>query len=154
MAPEKFAAFTRKAISPWCRSFANGCRHLPAWAPARSWPNLPEATDHVFLSRLGLPAFQFIQDPLDYETRVHHTDLDTFDHLRPLDLRQASVVLATVLMAAANSEKPLPRKVLPTQPAPTDPFAYPDPSEEQCRGARNAGQAPRPASAARGENQR
>ena len=53
-------------------------------------------TDHVFLSRLGLPAFQFIQDPLDYETRVHHTDLDTFDHLRPLDLRQASVVLATV----------------------------------------------------------
>jgi Zn-dependent M28 family amino/carboxypeptidase len=87
-------------------------------------------TDHVFLSRLGLPAFEFIQDPLDYETRVHHTDLDTFDHLRPLDLRQASVVLATVLMAAANSDKPLPRKVLPTQPAPTDPFAYPDPSKK------------------------
>jgi len=87
-------------------------------------------TDHVFLSRLGLPAFQFIQDPLDYETRVHHTDLDTFDHLRPLDLRQASVVLATVLMAAANSDKPLPRKVLPTQPAVTDPFAYPDPSKK------------------------
>jgi hypothetical protein len=87
-------------------------------------------TDHVFLSRLGLPAFQFIQDPLDYETRVHHTDLDTFDHLRPLDLRQASVVLATVLMAAANSDKPLPRKMLPTQPAVTDPFAYPDPSKK------------------------
>jgi carboxypeptidase Q len=87
-------------------------------------------TDHVFLSRLGLPAFQFIQDPLDYETRVHHTDLDTFDHLRPLDLRQASVVLATVLLAAANSDKPLPRKTLPTQPAPTDPFAYPDPSKK------------------------
>jgi carboxypeptidase Q len=87
-------------------------------------------TDHVFLSRLGLPAFQFIQDPLDYETRVHHTDLDVFDHLRPLDLRQASVVLATVLMAAANSDKPLPRKALPTQPAVTDPFAYPDPAKK------------------------
>jgi carboxypeptidase Q len=87
-------------------------------------------TDHVFLSRLGLPAFQFIQDPLDYESRVHHTDLDVFDHLRPLDLRQASVVLATVLIAAANSEKPLPRKVLPTQPAVTDPFAYPDPAKK------------------------
>jgi len=45
-------------------------------------------------------------------------------------LRQASVVLATVLMAAANSEKPLPRKMLPTQPAVTDPFAYPDPSKK------------------------
>jgi hypothetical protein len=88
------------------------------------------STDHVFLSRLGLPAFQFIQDPLDYETRVHHTDLDTFDHLRPLDLRQASVVIATMLMAAANSEKPLPRKQLPTQPAVTDPFEYPDPAKK------------------------
>ncbi len=88
------------------------------------------ATDHVFMSRLGLPAFQFIQDPLDYETRVHHTDLDTFDHLRPQDLRQASVVLATVLMAAANADKSLPRKTLPTQPAVTDPFEYPDPTKK------------------------
>jgi carboxypeptidase Q len=44
------------------------------------------STDHVFLARLGLPAFQFIQNPRDYQTRVHHTDLDTFDHLRPEDL--------------------------------------------------------------------
>jgi carboxypeptidase Q len=87
-------------------------------------------TDHVFLSRLGLPAFEFIQDPLDYGSRVHHTDLDTFDHLRPLDLRQASVVMATVLLAAANTDKPLPRKPLPTQPAATDPFEYPDPAKK------------------------
>jgi carboxypeptidase Q len=86
------------------------------------------ATDHVFLSRLGLPAFQFIQDPLDYESQVHHSDLDTFDHLRPDDLRQASLVLATVLLDAANSEAPLPRKALPTQAEVTDPFHYPDPS--------------------------
>jgi carboxypeptidase Q len=89
-----------------------------------------DATDHVFLSRLGLPAFQFIQDPLDYETRVHHTDIDTYDHLRPEDLRQAAVVLASFLMDAANIEKPLPRKVLPTQPRVTDPFHYPDPAKK------------------------
>jgi carboxypeptidase Q len=89
-----------------------------------------DATDHVFLSRLGLPAFQFIQDPLDYETRVHHTDVDTFDHLRPEDLRQAAVVLASVLLDAANSEKPLPRKVLPSEPRVTDPFHYPDPAKK------------------------
>jgi len=88
------------------------------------------ATDHVFLARLGLPAFQFIQDPLDYGTRVHHTDVDTFDHLRPEDLRQAAVVLATVLLDAADSENPLPRNVLPTQPKLTDPFHYPDPAKE------------------------
>ena len=89
-----------------------------------------DATDHVFLSRLGLPAFQFIQDPLDYESRVHHSDLDTFDHLRPEDLRQAAVVLATILMDAANIERPLPRKVLPSQPLVTDPFHYPDPAKK------------------------
>ncbi|MGC1521746.1 MAG: M20/M25/M40 family metallo-hydrolase [Steroidobacteraceae bacterium] len=88
------------------------------------------ATDHVFLNRLGLPAFQFIQDPLDYETRVHHSDLDTFDHLRTEDLRQAAAVLAGVLLDAANSDKPLPRKVVPTQPSLTDPFHYPDPSKK------------------------
>ena len=87
-------------------------------------------TDHVYMSQLGLPAFQFIQDPLDYSSRVHHTDLDTFDHLRPEDLRQASVVLASVLMTAAIAEKPLPRRPVPTQPVVADPFAYPDPAKK------------------------
>jgi carboxypeptidase Q len=87
-------------------------------------------TDHVFLSRIGLPAFQFIQDPLDYESRVHHTDLDVYDHLRIQDMRQASVILASVLLASANSDKPLPHKTLPTQPEATDPFAYPDPAKK------------------------
>lgn len=86
-------------------------------------------TDHVLMSRLGLPAFQFIQDPLDYETRVHHTDLDVFDHLRADDLRQASVVLATVLLDAAEFEHMLPRRALPTKPRPTDPFRYPEPAK-------------------------
>jgi carboxypeptidase Q len=89
-----------------------------------------DATDHVFMSRLGLPAFQFVQDPLDYETRVHHTDVDTFDHLRPEDLRQAAVVLAGILVDVANSERPLPRKVVPSQPNVTDPFHYPDPAKK------------------------
>jgi hypothetical protein len=89
-----------------------------------------DSTDHVFFSRLGLPAFQFIQDPLDYETRVHHTDLDTFDHLRADDLRQAAVVLASVLLDAANREMPLPRKMLPSEPKITDPFHYPDPAKK------------------------
>jgi len=85
------------------------------------------STDHVFFSRLGLPAFEFIQDPLDYGTRVHHTDLDTYDHLRIEDMKQGAVVLATMLVASANAERPLPRKPLPTEPAVSNPFAYPEP---------------------------
>jgi hypothetical protein len=88
------------------------------------------STDHESLSELGLPAFQFIQDPLDYATRVHHTDLDTYDHLRIEDMKQGAVVLAAVLLAAADSDRPLPRKPVPTKPAVSDPFSYPDPSKE------------------------
>ncbi|WP_246134979.1 M20/M25/M40 family metallo-hydrolase [Novosphingobium sediminis] len=86
-------------------------------------------TDHVFLQAIGLPGYQFIQDPLDYESRVHHSNLDTVDHMRADDMRQASVIMAGMLWQAANSDKELPRAVLPTQPAPTDPFKVRDPSQ-------------------------
>ncbi|WP_374942676.1 M20/M25/M40 family metallo-hydrolase [Sphingomonas sp.] len=81
-------------------------------------------TDHVFLQSIGLPAFQFIQDPLDYDSRIHHTSIDTYDHLRADDMRQGSIVLAGVLLRAANADKPLPRGPLPTRPVVTDPLAY------------------------------
>lgn len=87
-------------------------------------------TDHVFLQSVGLPGYQFVQDPLDYDARVHHSSIDTFDHLKAEDLRQASVVLAGVLLQAATSAKTLPRMPLPTQSAPTNPFKYSDPAED------------------------
>ena len=81
-------------------------------------------TDHEPFQAVAIPGFQFIQDPLDYETRVHHSSIDTVDHLKGDDLRQAAVVLAGLLLQAANSDKELPRPPLPTQPQPTDPFKY------------------------------
>ena len=83
-------------------------------------------TDHVFMQAVGVQGYQFIQDPLDYGSRIHHSSADTFDHLKGDDMRQASVVLAGVLLAAANADKALPRPPVPTQPAPTNPFAYTD----------------------------
>ena len=47
-------------------------------------------TDHVFVQSIGLPGFQFIQDPLDYARRVHHSNLDTLDHLKADDIRQGA----------------------------------------------------------------
>jgi carboxypeptidase Q len=73
-------------------------------------------TDHVPMDRVGLPGFQFIQDPMEYETRTHHTNLDTYDHLQKEDLMQASVVMAGFLYDAAMRPEPLPRKPLPQEP--------------------------------------
>ena len=83
-----------------------------------------DSTDHEFFAAAGLPAFQFIQDPLDYESRVHHSSIDTYDHLQGADMRQGAVVLAGLLLEVANRGEPLPRQVLPTKPAPSDPFRY------------------------------
>ncbi|WP_419722909.1 M20/M25/M40 family metallo-hydrolase [Sphingobium aquiterrae] len=86
-------------------------------------------TDHVYMQAVGVPGYQFVQDPLDYGSRVHHSSIDTFDHLKAEDMRQGSVVLAGVLLKAANSEKTLPRMPLPTEGVLTDPFKYDDPAE-------------------------
>jgi len=89
-----------------------------------------DGTDHVFMQAIGLPGFQFIQDPLDYGSRVHHSNIDTFDHLKGDDMRQGATVLAGVLLQAANSDEVLPREPLPTEQQPTDPFKYHDPAQD------------------------
>jgi hypothetical protein len=72
-------------------------------------------TDHVAFTGVGIPGFQFIQDELDYSARTHHSNMDTFDHLEPQDLMQASVVLASFLYHAAMRPEPLPRAPMPRE---------------------------------------
>ncbi|MCH8861515.1 MAG: M20/M25/M40 family metallo-hydrolase [Proteobacteria bacterium] len=73
-------------------------------------------TDHLSFQWAGLPAFQFIQDPLDYGSRLHHTQIDTLDHVQAEDLRQASIIMASFLYHAAMRDDKLPRKPLPMRP--------------------------------------
>jgi len=74
-------------------------------------------TDHLSFTRIGLPGFQFIQDPLDYETTTHHTSADTYDHAVAADLMQASAIIASVVYHAANRAEPLPRRARPAAAA-------------------------------------
>ena len=71
------------------------------------------STDHYVFDHVGLPGFQFIQDPLDYDTRTHHSSLDVYDHVVPGDLMQAAAVMASVVYHAATREEMMPRKPLP-----------------------------------------
>jgi carboxypeptidase Q len=81
-------------------------------------------TDHVPMSAVGIPGFQFVQDPLDYGSRIHHTSIDSYDHLRMEDLKQAAVIMASMLWMSAERDQPLPKRPLPTRPSQTDPFEY------------------------------
>ena len=70
-------------------------------------------TDHLAFDAVGLPGFQFIQDPMDYETRTHHSDMDTVDRLHEFDLEQAAVVEAIFLYNTSEREAMMPRKAFP-----------------------------------------
>jgi hypothetical protein len=67
------------------------------------------STDHVSFASVGIPAFQFIQDPLDYDTRTHHSTLDTADYLIEDDLKQAAVVIASLMYHVAMRDDLVPR---------------------------------------------
>jgi carboxypeptidase Q len=70
-------------------------------------------TDHLSFNAVGLPGFQFIQDPLDYSTITHHSSMDTYDHVVAGDLMQAAAVIATCVYEAANRPELLPRREPP-----------------------------------------
>ena len=71
------------------------------------------STDHISFDAVGIPGFQFIQDPLEYLTRTHHSNMDTYDHLSIADLQQAAVIVAAFVYNTAMRTEMLPRKPLP-----------------------------------------
>jgi len=71
------------------------------------------STDHISFDAVGIPGFQFIQDPLEYETRTHHSNMDTYDHLSIPDLQQAAIIIAAFVYNTAMRNDMLPRKPLP-----------------------------------------
>ncbi len=70
-------------------------------------------TDHLSFDAVGIPGFQFIQDPIEYDTRTHHTNMDSYDHLIADDLKQAATIIAAFVYNTAQRDEKLPRKELP-----------------------------------------
>ena len=77
-------------------------------------------TDHLSFDAVGIPGFQFIQDPVEYSTRTHHSNMDLYDRLQPGDLMQASAIMATMVYETAVRPERFPRKDLP-KPTPKRP---------------------------------
>jgi carboxypeptidase Q len=70
-------------------------------------------TDHQSFDAVGLPGFQFIQDEIEYSTRTHHTNMDSYEHLREDDLKQIATIVAAFVYNTAQRDEKLPRKPLP-----------------------------------------
>ena len=74
------------------------------------------STDHVSFDRVGLPGFQFIQDPIEYSTFTHHSNQDQFDRLQADDLMKNAVIVASFVYLTANRDEKLPRKAVALTP--------------------------------------
>ena len=72
-------------------------------------------TDHQSFDAVGIPGFQFIQDPIEYDTRTHHSNMDVYDRLQSEDLKQIAVIVASFVYNTAMRDQMLPRK--PIEPA-------------------------------------
>ncbi len=70
-------------------------------------------TDHQAFDGVGLPGFQFIQDPIEYDTRTHHSNMDVYDHLIADDLKQIATIVAAFTYNTAQRDAKLPRKAMP-----------------------------------------
>ena len=83
-------------------------------------------TDHDSFDRLGVPAFQFVQERYEYNSRTHHSTMDVYDRGQPDDVKQTAIVAAVFAWQAATRDAPLPRRPLQAEPAPaTVPNATP-----------------------------
>jgi carboxypeptidase Q len=70
-------------------------------------------TDHLAFDAVGLPGFQFIQDPVEYGTRTHHSNMDLYERVQEEDMRKNAVIVASFVYHTANRDQLLPRKPLP-----------------------------------------
>ena len=70
-------------------------------------------TDHQSYDRVGLPGFQFIQDPVEYSSRTHHSNMDVYERIQAADMKQNAVIVASFVYHTANRDDKLPRKPLP-----------------------------------------
>ena len=104
-------------------------------------------TDHLSFDAAGIPGFQFIQDPVEYDTRTHHSNMDVYDRLQPEDLKQMAVIVASFVYMAAQRDQMFPpkpiEKELTPQPQAEDEENPPSPVTNPA--AADRPQQPRPA---------
>ncbi len=113
---------TGRILGIWGQGNVEAMKSFDRWGQSLKdigWKNVSprsvSQTDHGSFENAGLPGFQFIQERLEYNSRTHHSNMDTFDHVQKDDVVQQGAVAAVFAWYAANTPERLPRK--PMQPA-------------------------------------
>ena len=78
-------------------------------------------TDSTSFNNAGLPGVGMSQDPIEYGSLTHHTNLDTFERIVPEDAEKAAAEVAAEVWYAANLDRMIPRFPKDKMPAPVAP---------------------------------
>jgi Zn-dependent M28 family amino/carboxypeptidase len=115
---------TGRILGIWGQGNLGAMKMFEQWGEAvkdLGWknasPRAVTATDHGSFDNAGLPGFQFIQERLEYNSRTHHSNMDTFDHVQREDVIQQGAVAAVFAWYAANTPERLPRGAMPAAKA-------------------------------------
>ena len=108
---------TGRIVGIWGQNNTGAMKNFDQWGQALKdlgWKNVSprsvSQTDHGSFDEAGMPGFQFIQERLEYNSRTHHSNMDTFDHVQREDVIQQGAVAAVFAWYAANAPERLPRK--------------------------------------------
>ena len=101
-----------------CGVSAHGVTSLKDLGVTILGPRAVAQTDHVSFDNVGLPAFQFLVDRLEYNSRTHHSNMDVYDRVQRDDMVQQATVIAVFAFEAATADEKLPRKALPAPQRP------------------------------------
>jgi len=108
---------TGRILGIWGQNNTGAMKNFEQWGQALKdigWKNVSPrsvtSTDHLAFEEAGIPGFQFIQERLEYNSRTHHSNMDTFDHVQKDDVIQQGAVAAVFAWYAANTTEKLPRK--------------------------------------------
>jgi len=93
----------RRFFSPWLDPFKD-------WNANTLTLESTGSTDHMAFDEVGLPGFQFIQDPIDYDTRTHHSNMDVYERILDQDMKRNAAIVAYFIYQTAMMDEMIPRK--------------------------------------------
>jgi carboxypeptidase Q len=111
--PPSAAAIVRQALAP----FAD----LGVAGAAATTSRTVGGTDSTAFNNAGLPGIGFGQDPIEYNSHTHHTNLDTYERVVEDDVKASAIEIAATLYQLTMRDEMLPRLPAAQMPPPPKP---------------------------------
>jgi len=111
--PPSAAAIVRQALKPF--------EDLGVFGASATTSRVVGGTDSTAFNNAGLPGIGFQQDPIEYNTHTHHTNLDNYERVIEDDVKASAIAIAATLYQLAMRDEMLPRLPAGEMPAPPKP---------------------------------